>query len=338
MKTPAAALMMAIILASVFISIDSEVSEADSQYDEHWCYGNTVYLDYNVVGSEAEVTWTVYDENMVELHEEAGYSIEYDASERDLIYVKQLVELHGNSSEDVVKINLMHVEDEVLEGGDGRYDVLFLDDVDGEMIGYVPFTDETNISASAGESPVFVDAIPDDPVRDGYVFQGWWVEGADGTEYRYDPSMPVTSDITVYAKWAAIGSDGGSNGTIIIGQVNTVTFECSPGLTYEIVSTGSDSVTFTVAEMSGFDIVDGSITVTANGELLNGTDGTYVLSGINSDVLVEISGELASGNGGSDGDDGIPFWIWILILVIVLIVIAAILWMRSRKEDDQEQI
>lgn len=331
MKTPATALMMTIILASAFTLIVSEVSEADSQFDEHWCYGNIVYLDYNVVGSDAEVTWTVYDENMVELHEEVGYSIEYNASEQDLIYVKQLVELHGNSSEEIVKINLMHVEDEILEGGDGRFDVLFLDDVDGDMIGYVPFTDETVISASAGESPVFIDAIPDEPVRDGYVFQGWWVEGADGTEYRYDPSMPVTSDITVYAKWAVIGSDGGSNGTIIIGQVNTVTFECSPGLTYEVIETGSDSVTFTVAEMSGWEVVDGSIVVTANGELLNGTDGTYVLSGINSDVLVEISGELVFVDEDSDGDDGgIPLRVWILLIVIIILVVALVLWIRNR--------
>ena len=38
---------------------------------------------------------------------------------------------------------------------------------------------------------------PQDPTRDGYTFDGWYLDGE-----KYDFSTPVTEDITLVAKWA----------------------------------------------------------------------------------------------------------------------------------------
>lgn len=200
--------------------------------------------------------------------------------------------------------------------------VNFYDGYSGALVESVPIYPDKEVVFGTP----FVE-VPDAPEREGYDFVGWFF-GA-GLSERFDPYEPITGDVDVYARWNSTSGQG-TTGSITISN-HLITFECSPGLTYEIVSTGSDSVTFTVSELSGFDVMDGSITVTANGEPLNGDDGTYVLSDIHSDVLVEISGEFVSENGESTGDDGgIPLWVWILILVIILIMIAVILWMHSR--------
>ncbi len=54
---------------------------------------------------------------------------------------------------------------------------------------------------------------PSDPVRDGYTFLGWYTD-ANGTT-AWDFSDPVTSDMTLYAKWQKNASpkpDGGDSG------------------------------------------------------------------------------------------------------------------------------
>ncbi|MBR4231789.1 MAG: InlB B-repeat-containing protein, partial [Oscillospiraceae bacterium] len=40
--------------------------------------------------------------------------------------------------------------------------------------------------------------VPDDPVKDGYAFRGWFLDGE-----AYDLSIPVTGDITLKAKWVS---------------------------------------------------------------------------------------------------------------------------------------
>ncbi len=43
---------------------------------------------------------------------------------------------------------------------------------------------------------------PEEPTREGYVFKYWYIEGDDGKAYSFD--TPVTSDITLVAKWAEL--------------------------------------------------------------------------------------------------------------------------------------
>lgn len=59
-------------------------------------------------------------------------------------------------------------------------------------------------------------AKPQDPQREGYTFDGWFVDQA-GTQ-AYDFATPVTSDLTLYARWTKVNTEptpnpGGNGGT-----------------------------------------------------------------------------------------------------------------------------
>ncbi len=49
--------------------------------------------------------------------------------------------------------------------------------------------------------------LPADPVRAGYVFEGWYVN-TGGSESAADPSMTVSGNLTIYAKWKAVDTGG----------------------------------------------------------------------------------------------------------------------------------
>ena len=50
-------------------------------------------------------------------------------------------------------------------------------------------------------------AEPEDPTREGYVFDGWYLDENFETPYSFN--TVVTDDITLYAKWAAQGGETG---------------------------------------------------------------------------------------------------------------------------------
>ena len=333
MKSPAVAMAIIMVLSASVLLI-SEATDADSQYDEHWCYGDVVYFEYGVVGSQADVSWTIFDERMEVIGTFSGNSISFNAGGYDLIYVTQTVQLDGNVANKTEKVNLMHVVDELDTGGDGEYRVALLDDVNGDPVGFSYFGSETVVRANMGQEPVFVE-VPETPVKEGVAFLGWYYEGSDGNECIFDPSEPVVSDMVVYAKWSDTGTgdsgnSGGSGGTIIIGGVHIVTFKCVQGLTYSVVSTGSSSVSFTVNEVPGFSVDSSSIEVTANGSPLEPVNGTYTVSGINSDVLVSIQGDVISLDNPDDG--GIPFWVWIVLIIVIVVAVAVVYWMYIRNQ------
>lgn len=332
-RTAVLAFVMAIALMSVAAVADESV--ADSQYDEHWCYGDIVYFEYGVVGSQAEVTWSIYDEDMNLIDTVHGTSVSFDASGYDVIFVEQLVELHGNSTEKTDRVNLMHVNDELSEGGDGVFTVAFFDEIGGDLMTVAQFMESSVVHAVSGQSPMFIEEMPEAPVLDGRSFLGWFYEDESGQEQAFEPTNPVTSDLEVYAKWTSSGSgdtgnSGGSGGTIVIGGVHIVTFECVQGLTYSVVSTGSSSVSFTVNEVPGFSVDSSSIEVTANGSPLEPVNGTYTVSGINSDVLVSIQGDVISLDNPDEG--GIPFWVWIVLIIVIVLAVAVVYWMYIRNQ------
>lgn len=51
---------------------------------------------------------------------------------------------------------------------------------------------------------------PADPTRDGYTFGGWFTD--ETCAQAYDFSMPVTADLTLYAKWTKNATNPGGNG------------------------------------------------------------------------------------------------------------------------------
>ena len=52
---------------------------------------------------------------------------------------------------------------------------------------------------------------PGNPVRSGYTFGGWYKERGCTTAWNFDADA-VTGNITLYAKWTAVGSSGGNSG------------------------------------------------------------------------------------------------------------------------------
>lgn len=340
MKAPAF-LMVIVMLLSASMLLIPEEADADSQYDEHWCYGDMVYFEYGIVGSRADVSWTIYDESMNVIGTYNGNSISFNAGDHDLIYVTQTVSLDGNVANKTEKVNLMHVADELDAGGDGEFSVAFLDDVNGDPVGFAYFGTEAVVSADMGQTPLFVE-VPEAPVKEDMTFLGWYYTGSDGLESAFDPSEPVVSDMVVYAKWSGAGNgdSGGSGGTVVIGGTHIVTFECAQGLTYNVVSTGSSSVSFTVSVADGYDLI-GDVSVTSTGgTVIHTADGQYILSGISSNIVVSITGNtvLVDDDITDDNPDGpminngndYTLYVILLIILAVICIVLAVYIMRTR--------
>jgi uncharacterized repeat protein (TIGR02543 family) len=62
-----------------------------------------------------------------------------------------------------------------------------------------------------------IDALPTEPTRTGYAFDGWYTE-IDGGGTEFTAATTVTADITVYANWTetiyAVGNTGPGGGTV----------------------------------------------------------------------------------------------------------------------------
>ena len=172
---------------------------------------------------------------------------------------------------------------------------------------------------------------PEDPSRDGYEFKGWYVPGDDGINSLFNPKAPLYGPTNVYAMW---GSTTGSGSTNVGSHI--VTFNCSTGLTYTLLDSGNGRVSFTVSELPDYQVIEGSIEVEANGNPVSPVDGVYTVTGINTDVLITIDGDLMfSGNPNDPASDdgGMPMWMWIMLVVVILLIAAAILWIRGRQVD-----
>lgn len=329
------AVIVAIAACVCFVPLDVD---ADTQYSaEHWCYGDNVHLEFGVAGSSLHVEWTVYDSDMeTVLGSYEGYSMDFDATDHDVIYVTQTVSSTETSVSETVKVNLMHVAAEINPDGskgNGTYIVAFLDRAGGEVLATEVFTETSVIRADPGEDPVFVENIPVEPEREGYVIQGWWYVGDDGREHRFSPNDPVTSDMTVYAKWATLigGTGGGSSGgSVTIDETHVVTFQVDAGLEYEVISVGGNSVSFTVSPSGGFDVDMSTVEVTADGRQVTVVDGIYTISGITDDVLVIITGDGHALPEPVSDNDGFPWWI-VVVVIVLLAIIAVLLYMYRRK-------
>ena len=62
------------------------------------------------------------------------------------------------------------------------------------------YGDETETAAIVPDGETVEE--PEEPTQDGYVFKYWYIKDGDGTAYSFD--TPVTSDISLVAKWAEL--------------------------------------------------------------------------------------------------------------------------------------
>jgi uncharacterized repeat protein (TIGR02543 family) len=101
----------------------------------------------------------------------------------------------------------------------------------------------------AGES--YTVSKPADPTRAGYIFKGWYADEEFIAEYNF--SSPVTSDITIYAKWENItvnfranfmsGWDGNGIG-VTTDKPDAFGWSCSSSVTWADASDSNDAYAY----------------------------------------------------------------------------------------------
>lgn len=79
------------------------------------------------------------------------------------------------------------------------------------------FTVTFDTMGGSAIAPIEVDAgqlltLPAEPTRGGFTFNGWviGVEGEPGVQLAFDSSLPIMSDITLYAQWVPVDSGPGN--------------------------------------------------------------------------------------------------------------------------------
>lgn len=321
--------IVAVVAVTVSATLASDVEGADGDPDERWyCYGDTLTLSYPF-DDGSEVSWSL------ELYKTAsgtpsvdtrnGNTVELDIKDYERVVATQTVTLGTSTDTEVMEIIPLHLPQSGDE--DGVYTVSFYDGsyrLDTQVI-------TRNTVVAVGANHVFV---PADLEKEGYTFGGWYTDRE--CLNPLDPTQPLYGDTDVFAKWT--GSSG--SGTVIItkpvyiNNIHLVTFETSFGLEYRITGTTSDSVSFTVGVVGGFEVV-GDISVTAAGIPVSEMDGTYTLSGISSDVTIVINGEthLIGGEESTDVADagGFPWWI-LLVIAIAVVIIILVYRYRDRRD------
>ena len=154
---------------------------------------------------------------------------------------------------------------------------------------------------------------PDEPTLYGYTFKGWFTD--DGTFLEeFDFTTPITSDITLYAKWEGVleyTTDPVSDGivTAINGQPGTVSFRATDSLYYSSVLWDfGDGTTSTNTYVTHYYSQPGTYTATLTVYNNHGNDTM--------EFLIEVPGD--------DSGEGIPWTITIAAVLAVVIIGALI--------------
>lgn len=334
MRTALAALaaVVAVLVLGPVIAWDSDAEVV--QDDLVYCYGDDPVI-VPVIGTADDDTWTVTSggepfDGWEWTGETDGSIVLHLEGHDETVVVTQTV---GDQQAiiEVIPLHLpLHDED-----ADDQHIVTFHD---GDRIAGSHRIGRTTV-ISYGDDHVL---LPDDPVKQGYVFEGWYTDPgfSDGSEF--DPSRPVYGNVEVYAKWSAAPTSGDTVITVPGGIVttHTVTFYTDAGLEYTIVDSGASFVSFTVGVVGGF-VLDGDIEVTSSGGTLTESDGTYTIYGISTDISVRISGDARDVDQPVTVEEhGFPWWI-LIVIVILLVVIAILAYelrRRSSRGDESQDV
>ena len=318
MNRTTVAALLAVALVSVVVFVPA--TDADTVQDDIvYCYGDNPRMVPFASMAEGD-GWTVYAESgaQVSWEENDDRSIVVHLADQDgRVVVEQRV---GDDVARVVLIPIHLPQDET--DADGVYTVSFHDGTG--VIDQTVITNETTVSMGSDHV-----VVPDDPVRDGYSFAGWFT--SDGEEF--DPKQPVKSDMIVYARWMTAG--GGQD--VTVNNTFVVVFQVQEGFEYHIESVESDGVVFTVTVRDGYSFAGDPEVTTTSGKIT--VDGDrYTLSSITSNAVVTIVGNPIYDVNPDDPsvpaeDGGLP-WIWIIVVIaIVLLALSAYMYYRSRQDD-----
>ena len=299
------------------------VDAVDGQDSTVYCYGDhPVLIPHS--GYNPDTEWTITSENGDEVDYEVDEStgaVTVDISNHDVVHVTQTVDGEVARST-LIALHLPQDESD----DDGRYTISFHDRED-VIHSYI-----IDAGTVVTDGEMFV-ITPQDPQRDGYEFGGWYTDRSFAVNSEFDPRQPVTGDMDVYAKWTSVSTPGGDSGRVDM-ENHVVTFQCDTGLTYNLLTNTGGIITFEVLEESGYDVVWSTVEVTADYCDVSYLNGVYTLSGINSDVIVQITGEVVtSDNPNAPSDNGGTDYTLYAILLIILAVICialAVYIMRTR--------
>ena len=173
-------------------SDDATITYKDEYYYSYGDTGRYFRIDFKIANWSASVQDE--DSNWVVVDTFTGVYFYVDLSDYDLVkitrtwpgvetYIFYVIPLHLPQSGD----------------SDGKYVVTFYD---GDTVLGAPYVDRTSF-LKKGDPHV---QVPDDPVRDGHVFGGWFTDQSFEEQYRFDPTQPIPCDMNVYAKWTESGS------------------------------------------------------------------------------------------------------------------------------------
>ena len=329
MKSTTIIAVIVLMMSSVFlVSVQTESDAVDLEYDrEVYCYGDSptfMHPSYETMNIDWSVTG--YDENGNEVPVN-GTEVENQGFQVSLVGLSYALVVQnvshpidsGNTAQQTMLVHAMHIGDEV-------YEVRFWNGND--IIDTVEIDNTTVV-----EVPGYFAMPPTDPVRDGFVFGGWFTDRSFVANSEFDPRQPVAGDMDVYAKWTSVSTPGGDSGRVDV-ENHVVTFQCDTGLTYNLLTNTGGVITFEVLEESGYDVVWSTVEVTADYCDVSYLNSVYTLSGINSDVIVQITGEIVtSDNPNAPSDNGGTDYTLYAILLIILAVICialAVYIMRTR--------
>jgi uncharacterized repeat protein (TIGR02543 family) len=146
-------------------------------------------------------------------------------------------------------------------------------------------------------------SAPDNPVRSGYVFAGWYTDSSCTVQYNFGGE--ITSDLTLYAGWngCSITNNSSSPWSVIDGVLTSTNKGNSTSSTYKIVASQSMTVTFNykTSSESGFD----KLYIKKNGTSLTSCSGinsytSYSVILNSGDYLEFVYSKDGSTSSGSD--------------------------------------
>ena len=320
--------VLALCLSPAFLA---DASDAESvHYGELYCYGDNPIIMQQF--PETQSSWSVVSEGgQVPYTDNGDGSITVHLEGVDGRVTVTQTYAGESATQVLIPLHLPSSGDE-----DGKYTVTFHD---GDAVIWThEITNRTTVVP--GDLHVMP---PSGPSKEGYVFNGWYTSPGFEPESGFDATLPVEGDMDVYACWESV-SDGDSTIITVPEQITTthvVSFDTVVGLEYDVIGSSSNTVSFTVSVVGGYELKDGTLEVSSDGGTISESDGMYTLSNIDRNIIVTITGEVSSilDPGGIDepdepkepaDDGGFPLWIVVVIVVVIVAIVAAIWYMRGR--------
>lgn len=162
---------------------------------------------------------------------------------------------------------------------------------------------------------------PDDPIREGYEFAGWFIDDACSQEWSF--STPVTSDTVLYAKWSEVSPvDPGEGGGVAGGEGSAGTGNSGNAGS---VGSGGSSVAGAGSALGGT-VAPANLPVSLEESVAEAIAEAEALeeAGVET-VEAAALGARAAGVAAEDGSDA-PVWAYVVLGVGVVAALGAAAW------------